>query len=243
MKNWTYKNFTIHEFNELSSTNSQAFGLANSRQLSENEIILAHSQTQGRGRQDRNWISPSGNLYFSLVLRPKISAAKISQISFIAITALRNSIAKIAKNSVLAKWPNDLLIDEKKVAGLLLESKISGENCEFIVLGIGLNIESNPDNVIFPAGNLKDFGITISIELALQNFLDEFEKLYQNWRDFGFKGIRKLWLENAYKLGEKIAVKLDEEKIAGIFEDLDEDGNLVLKTGEKILKIFAADVA
>jgi BirA family biotin operon repressor/biotin-[acetyl-CoA-carboxylase] ligase len=143
----------------------------------------------------------------------------------------------------LAKWPNDLLIDEKKVAGLLLESKISGENCEFVVLGIGLNIESNPDNVIFPAGNLKDFGITISIELALQNFLDEFEKLYQNWRDFGFKGIRKLWLENAYKLGEKITVKLDEEKIEGIFEDLDEEGNLVLKTGEKILKISAADVA
>jgi BirA family biotin operon repressor/biotin-[acetyl-CoA-carboxylase] ligase len=243
MKNWTYKNFTIHEFNELSSTNSQAFGLANSRQISENEIILARSQTQGRGRKDRTWISPSENLYFSLVLRPKISAAKISQISFIAITALRNSIAKIANNSVLAKWPNDLLIDEKKVAGLLLESKISGENCEFVVLGIGLNIESNPDNVIFLAGNLKDFGITISIELALQNFLDEFEKLYQNWHDFGFKGIRKLWLENAYKLGEKITVKLDEEKIEGIFEDLDEEGNLLLKTGEKVLKISAADVA
>jgi len=243
MKNWNYKNFTIHEFNELSSTNSQAFGLANSRQISENEIILARFQNQGRGRKDRAWISPSGNLYFSLVLRPKISAAEIFQISFIAIAALRNSITKIAKNSVLAKWPNDLLIDEKKVAGLLLESKISGENCEFVVLGIGLNIESNPNNVIFPAGNLKDFEITISIELALQNFLDEFEKLYQNWRDFGFKGIRKLWLENAYKLGEKITVKLDEEKIEGIFEDLDEEGNLVLKTGEKILKISAADVA
>jgi len=243
MKNWTYKNFTIHEFSELPSTNSQAFSLVNSRQISENEIILARSQNKGRGRKDRAWISPLGNLYFSLVLQPKIPAAEISQISFIAIAALRNSIAKIAKNSVLVKWPNDLLIDEKKVAGLLLESKISGENCEFVVLGIGLNIDSNPDNVIFSAGNLKDFSITISIELALQNFLDEFEKLYQNWRDFGFKGIRKLWLENAYKLGEKITVKLDEEKIEGVFEDLDEKGNLVLKTGEKILKISAADVA
>lgn len=242
MKNWTHKNFTIHQFPELASTNSYAFEAALLRKTSHGEIILADSQNSGRGRQSRSWSSPSGNLYFSLVLQPKVSAEKIAQISFVGITALRLAIAKITKNSATAKWPNDLLIDEKKVAGLLLESKISGNDVEFAILGIGLNIISNPDNTIFPAANLQDFGVEITPELALKNFLDEFEIIYQNWLDFGFKGVRKLWLQNVYRLEQRISVKLDDKVIAGIFEDLDEEGNLVLNCGGKILKIGAADV-
>ena len=242
MKNWTHKNFTIHQFPELESTNSHAFEFALLRKISHGEIILSDSQNNGRGRQSRIWSSPTGNLYFSLVLQPKVSAAKIAQISFVGIAALRLAIAKISKNSVTAKWPNDLLIDGKKVAGLLLESKISGSDVEFAILGIGLNINSNPDNTIFLAANLQDFGVEITPELALRNFLDEFEILYQNWLDFGFKGVRKLWLQNAYRLGEQISVRLDEKVIEGIFEDLDEDGNLVLNCGGEILKIGAADV-
>lgn len=242
MKNWTHKNFIIHQFPELASTNSYAFEAALLRKISHGEIILADSQNNGRGRQNRNWTSPTGNLYFSLVLQPKVSAEKIAQISFVGITALRLAISKIVKNSTAAKWPNDLLIDEKKVAGLLLESKISGSAAEFIILGIGLNLISNPDNTIFPAANLQDFGVEITPELALKNFLDEFEILYQNWLDFGFKGVRKLWLQNAYRLGEQISVKLDDKIIAGIFADLDAEGNLILHHGEEVLKIGAADI-
>jgi len=243
MKNWTHKNFTIHEFEELESTNSHAFSLANSHEIFDREIVLAQKQISGRGRQNRSWSSPSGNLYFSLVLQPKISAEKISQLSFVAIAALRISIEKITKNSVQNKWPNDLLIDEKKVAGILLESKISEKNCEFTILGIGLNIDSNPDNTIFPATNLQNSNIKISAENALKSFLDEFEILYQNWLDFGFEGIRKLWLKNAFRLKEKITVKLDDKELDGIFEDFDSEGNLILKTDEKIVKISVADVS
>jgi BirA family biotin operon repressor/biotin-[acetyl-CoA-carboxylase] ligase len=242
MKNWTYQNFTIHQFEELESTNSTAFELANLNKISDREIILANSQSQGRGRQKRDWSSPKGNLYFSLVLKPKITAALISQISFVAILALRLAVEKLLKNSVLVKWPNDLLIEQKKVAGLLLESKISAKDCQFVILGIGLNIESNPDNTIFGATNLKNFGVSISVELALKSFLDEFEKIYQNWLDFGFRGVRQLWLEKAYRLQEKITVKLDEKTIEGIFIDLDSDGNLLLKSDKKVVKISAADV-
>lgn len=243
MKNWTHKNFTIHQFDELKSTNSHAFELANLGKISDCEIILSNSQTAGRGRQNRSWSSPSGNLYFSLILRPNVAAEKISELSFVAITALQIAVKKLSKNLVQNKWPNDLLIDEKKVAGLLLESKISGKNCEFAILGIGLNIESNPDNVIFPAGNLKDFGIKISKEEMLKNFLDEFEKIYQNWLDFGFAGIRKLWLQNAFHLKEKITVKPQGQQLEGIFEDLDMEGNLLLKIDGEITKISAADVS
>ncbi len=243
MKSWTHNDFVIHQFDQLESTNSHAFALANLLQISDREIILANSQNQGRGRQNRNWSSPVGNLYFSLVLQPKVSAAKIPQISFVAIAALRLAIARLTTNYLVqSKWPNDLLIDEKKVAGLLLESKILGDNCQFVILGIGLNIDSNPDQTIFPAANLKNFAIDISAKIALEIFLNEFEKIYQNWLSFGFKSIRQLWLQNAFRLQQKISVKLEEKTVEGIFDDLDEEGNLLLKTSDKILKISAADI-
>jgi BirA family biotin operon repressor/biotin-[acetyl-CoA-carboxylase] ligase len=242
MKNFTHKSFIIHQFESLNSTNSYAFELANLRQIFHGEIIMSHQQNQGRGRQNRNWISPVGNLYFSLVLQPKILVEKIWQISFVAIVALRLATQKLTESLVQNKWPNDLLIDQKKVAGILLESKISNENCEFVILGIGVNINSKPENTIFSAASLKDFGVEISSEALLKNFLNEFEKIYQNWLDFGFENVRKIWLEKAYCLGEKISVKINEEKLEGVFENLDIDGNLSLKIDEKILKILTTDV-
>jgi BirA family biotin operon repressor/biotin-[acetyl-CoA-carboxylase] ligase len=243
MKNWTHKNFTIHQFEQLESTNKTAFELANSRNLFDYEIVLTNSQTAGKGRESRVWSSPKGNLYFSLILQPKISLEKIAQISFVAITALRLMVEGLKTNQEIQnKWPNDLLINEKKIAGLLLESKLSQKNCEFVVLGIGLNLVSNPNQTIFPAGNLKDFGVNLTAEEALKKFLNEFEKIYNNWTVYGFLGVRKLWLQKAYRLGEKISVKNGEEQISGIFVDLDEEGNLILNTENGVKKILAADV-
>jgi len=243
MKNWTHKNYTVHQFNELESTNKTAFEMAESRKIFDREIILADSQSAGKGRQSRVWSSPQGNLYFSLVLQPQLPAQKIAQISFVAITALRLMAEALATNQKIQnKWPNDLLINEKKVAGLLLESKISQQNCEFVILGIGLNIASNPDQTIFPADNLKNFGIEITPEIALKNFLNEFEKLYENYLNFGFAGIRKLWLAKAFRLNEKITARNGDEKFEGDFADLDEEGNLILKIGNITKIIAAADI-
>jgi len=235
---WTHQDFVIHEFSELESTNKTALELALLGEISDREIILTERQSAGRGRQNRSWISPTGNLYFSLLLFPKISVEKIPQLSFVGIVALSLAV----KNSV-SKWPNDLLIEEKKVAGILLESKISGGNCDFVVLGIGVNLISNPSETIFPASNLKNFGIEISPQGLLKNFLNEFEKLYQNWLDFGFAGIRQLWLQNSYRLNEEIKIKLDGEEIVGVFSGMDEEGNLLLNQKGKILKISVGDVS
>lgn len=243
MKNYTYKNFTIHEFDELESTNSHAFSLANLRQISDREIILARKQRGGRGRNGRVWNSPEGNLYFSLVLFPKIKAEKAAQISFVAIVALHAAVSKILPNKVEVKWPNDLLIDEKKVAGLLLESKFNQNDCEFVIVGIGVNTSSKPEKVMFPATSLYDFGVEISPQILLENFLNEFEKFYQIWQNFGFEKIRKIWLENAFRFKEEIAVRVDEKELCGIFENFDSDGNLILKCAEELIKISSADVA
>lgn len=246
--NFTYKNFTIHQFDELESTNKTAFELANLRKIFDCEIILAKKQTAGKGRKNRNWSSAEGNLYFSLVLQPKISIEKISLISFVAAVALRLTTEEIfadKKNQpkISLKWPNDLLIDDKKCAGILLESKLNQKDCEFVILGIGVNTHSNPDNVIFPVTNLKKFNIEITPEKFLEKFLDQFEKIYKNFLDYGFSGTRQLWLNNAYKLKEEISLKIDEEEISGIFEDLDEAGNLILQSSSGLIKISVADVS
>lgn len=269
MKNWNYKNFIIYQYDELASTNAMALERAASRQIFDREIIMADMQNLGRGRLDRSWSSPKGNLYFSLVLQPQVAMAKIGQISFVGIVALRQAVEDLAKTgggdidanedfskysvaninvnshkfNVQNKWPNDLLIDEKKVAGLLLESKINQQNCEFVILGIGVNIDSNPDNTIFPAGNLSQFEIVITPEILLQNFLDKFEILYKNWLDFGFTNVRNAWLSKAYRLHEKISAKDGDKIITGIFQDLDSEGNLIIKDESDLHKIVVADLS
>lgn len=237
----THKNFTIHEFDEVESSNKTAFELAKLRKISDHEVILAKKQSAGKGRQNRNWDSPLGNLYFSLVVRPQISVEKIPQLSFIGIVALRLAIEKIVEGSSV-KWPNDLLVAEKKIAGLLLESEITTENCEFAVIGIGINLISNPTQTIFPASNLKDFGAEISPQEMLEKFLDEFEPLYQNWLNFGFEGIRKIWMQRAYRLNENIKLRLEEQEVDGVFKGIDEEGNLLIDQDGEISKISAADV-
>ena len=167
-QNYQFKKYLIHQFAELENTNDLAFSLAENNQIFANQIIVADKQNKGRGRLNRNWESPIGNLYFSLVLQPKIAVEKISQISFVAVCALQKAVEKIFKQQNIVakiqnKWPNDLLIDQKKVAGILLESKISNEDCEFVILGIGLNINSSPDGTIFPATNIKNFLCEISL--------------------------------------------------------------------------------
>ena len=248
-ENYQFKKYLIHQFLEVESTNDLAFSLAENNQIFANEIIVASKQNKGRGRLNRNWESPIGNLYFSLILQPKIAVEKISQISFIAVCALQIAVEKIFKQQKIVakvqnKWPNDLLIDQKKVAGILLESKISNKNCDFAILGIGVNINSNPTQTLFPSTNIKNFSCEISASKMLEFFLEEFENLYENWLIFGFKNIRNLWHKNAYNLNSKININLGNSKIEGLFQEIDEEGNIVIKNhNNETKKISFGDVS
>lgn len=234
-------NFNIIHFDKIDSTNSKAMEMAGSGQLQDHEVILADEQNQGRGRLDRAWVSPKGNLYFSLVLKPKIAVFRAPELSFLAIAALAQAVEEILPKSakINLKWPNDLLLDEKKAAGILLESKVNGQNLEFVVIGIGVNILSNPDNVLFTATNLKALGSEISNIELLQKFLVKFEDLYQNYLEFGFKKVRNIWLSKAFKFKEEITVN----QIKGIFIDFDEVGNLILQVDGELRKISSGDVS
>ena len=248
-QNYQFKNYLIHQFDEVESTNDLAFSLVENKQIFANQIIVANKQNKGRGRLNRNWESPKGNLYFSLVLQPKIAIEKTSQISLVAICALQIAVAKIfQQQNIVAKiqnkWPNDLLIDQNKVAGILLESKISNKNCDFAILGIGVNINSNPTQTLFPSTNIKNFSCEISASKMLEFFLEEFENLYENWLIFGFKNIRNLWHKNAYNLNSKININLGNSKIEGLFQEIDEEGNIVIKNhNNETKKISFGDVS
>ncbi len=232
-KIWTYQQYVVHEFELLESTSSTAFEWGLIQKISDREIILTHQQLKGRGRYERNWQSPVGNLYFTMILRPNLTLSIASQLSFVAICALRLAIERLCDTqkincSIQNKWPNDLLINDCKVAGLLLESKINGNDVEFVTIGIGVNITSNPQNTTFIATNLQSQQIAIERNELLKHFLDEFENLYSNWQKFGFSNIRKLWLKAAYNLNKEIFVKTEQRQFKAIFKDIDSEGNLLI---------------
>ena len=118
-KTWQFEQYLIHEYNEIESTNSLAFNLAENKRIFNNEIVLAHKQNNGRGRRNRQWQSPIGNLYFSIVLQPKVVLEKLPQLSLVAVVALNLAIKKVflqkkISAQILNKWPNDLIISQKK---------------------------------------------------------------------------------------------------------------------------------
>ena len=235
-----YRNFTINHFEQLESTNSLAFNLVKSYQIDHNHIILADQQTGGKGRMGRNWVSPIGNLYFSLILKPQKTLAVASQLSFVASVAMGLAIAEFSHDTkqINYKWPNDILLEGKKVAGILLES-----DADFVVIGIGVNIQSHPDNTTYAACNLVEQGFTAMDKMdLLKKFLDNFSNLYQQWLDFGLLPIRNLWLEKAFNLNKEIIVNLPNQTLKGVFKDLDKDGNLVLDVIGKELVIASGEV-
>lgn len=226
-----HQNFTINHYDQISSTNDLALELIRNNQIQENQVIICNSQTSGKGRIGRNWVSPNGNLYFSLILKTPQNINS-SNLSFLAAVALGEALNL---DQINYKWPNDILLQGKKIAGILIE-----KDANFIVLGVGVNLISNPEQTNYPSVNLKDCGINLEKIDLLKSFLDKFSNLNQEWLNFGFAPIRNLWLKKAFNLGKKINIRLKDGSSqkcpSGIFLDLDQDGNLVLNVeGQNIL--------
>jgi len=243
-QNYFIENFLIYDFDEVESTNDLAKSLSQDQQLLPNQIIIAKTQSKGKGRLNRQWQSPIGNLYCSIFLQNKLSLIKNNQLSFVVSCALNLTIQKLAKHNFVIqnKWPNDLLIDHKKVAGILIESQQISDKLTNIIVGIGVNLKHHPQNSLFIAENLQNFNIHLEPLDFLQNFLPNFNELYQIWLNFGFKNIRELWLKNAYKIGEEIKINCSKVNEIGLFKDLDDDGSLILQIDNICKKINYGDV-
>jgi len=193
-------------------------------------LVWARSQHAGRGRRGRAWQSPVGGLYCALVLRPRCAIAEAAQVSFVAALAVAEAVEELLPSGrrVRCKWPNDVLVDGAKIAGILLESEAAGEKLRALVVGIGVNLDSRPDDVEFPATSIAEAGGGASPGQALVPLARCLEAWLGRWQGEGFERVRTAWLERAEGLGQAIRVRLAEGVLDGIFEGLDSSGALIL---------------
>ncbi len=170
--------FRLHRFDTVGSTNDEAKALARAG-AAPGTLVWATEQTAGRGRRGRAWLSPPGNLYLSLVLRPDGAPSRAAQLGFVAALGLGDALAPLLGPALPLsyKWPNDLLVNGKKLAGILLESETSAAGgVDFVVIGIGVNIRSMPDDVEFPATSLAAEGVAgVTPPLLLAAFARHFD--------------------------------------------------------------------
>jgi BirA family biotin operon repressor/biotin-[acetyl-CoA-carboxylase] ligase len=228
----------LAEFPELVSTNAEALRRAAS---GENGPlwIRADRQSAGRGRRGRAWEGGAGNLFATLLLSPERARADWAQLSFVAAIATADMAAHFAPSAVIAvKWPNDVLAESRKLAGILLESEGAG-----LAIGIGVNLASHPEGTEFPAISLAGLGAKPpSPGDALGLLATTFSGWYEVWRDRGFEPVRDAWLARAAHLGQRIRARLPDRERAGVFEGIDAEGALLLNEGNNVRVIAAGEV-
>lgn len=208
--------------------------------------LVADVQTSGRGRNTRSWTSPAGNLYASLLLTDPAPAPHIAQLSFVLSLALRDAVLAAAHlyddPTVKLKWPNDLMVDGHKSAGLLLEGGQLGRS-PFVVAGFGVNIVSHPEGTTHKATHLQAAGHVVDRDSLAAALTDAIATRLALWeRGANFARIRKDWLAVAYGLNRPLRVNTLSESFEGIFESVDEIGRLVVATGDGQRIVSAGEV-
>ena len=236
--------FDLQAFLSVDSTNKEAM-----RQIEggagDGLWIVAEEQSGGRGRGGREWVSKVGNLYSSLICEIGKDIFGAAQLSFVSALAVRDTVFEcLQHDNIKCKWPNDVLVEGKKISGILLESCVGKEmNNNYIILGIGINITHHPEVALYDAVHIN--------EQAEQEYCpaDVFVILAQKmahwlkiWQEKGFDPIRESWLSTAKGIGEQITVRLPTEQLIGRFVDLDRDGALKLAIDNEIKLIHSGDV-
>lgn len=211
--------------------------------------IVADRQTGGRGRHGRVWVSEPGNLYATLLLIDPSPIAIAPQLGFVTGVALCDALRSMTDlgERVRLKWPNDLVVDGAKLAGLLLEGVAviaDGQRRHAVAIGIGLNMRSHPSGLTYAATDLHSLGYDIEPRRLLDVLSPALEARIAQWAaGDGFSLIREAWMKSASGLGKSIRVTLPDEAIDGFFKGIDQGGRLLIDTGQKTRTIDAGDVA
>lgn len=232
-----------HVFETLDSTLSEAARLAPT--LAGPAWIMAVEQTAARGRRGRKWSTPQGNFAGTLIMRRVGSPADAALRSFVASLALREAFVAVTgqAEAFALKWPNDVLLKGGKVAGILLETL--GDH---LVIGIGVNLVHAPtaDQVeagaVTPVSLSAATGVTVAPEAFLDALAAAYARLEQQFTTYGFAPIRTAWLCHAARIGEVVTARTMRDQTVGVFEDVDVQGNLILRTPQGRVAITAADV-
>lgn len=230
----------VTEFAELASTNDWMSEAA-SQGAAEGDWVRADRQTAGRGRRGRAWVSPPGNLYASTLVRLRPDDPPAQQLGFVAALALHEALAAwVEPRRMQLKWPNDLLLDGRKLSGILLE-----RNGDAVIVGFGVNLAHYPTDVERPAISLAEaLGVSPEPQLALAALAEAWMRGLALWRDSGFGAIRQHWLDRAHPLGTELVARLaDGSEWRGRFDGIDEAGALRLRLADSSVHlIHAADI-
>ncbi len=212
----------------------------------EGTVVVALEQSSGKGRMNRSWFSPKGGLWFSILLRPSIPPKDLHRLTLLIGVAVVLAMKSYGIRPSL-KWPNDILIDHKKVCGILLESSTDTDRVEYVIAGIGLNanipLMEFPEEIRNSATSLSDvLGKKIDRAELLCNILKNSEDLYLSASEEGFSRIISLWRSLSCTLGQRVEARLHTGRFTGLARDIDEDGSLILECEGGLRKIYSGDV-
>lgn len=234
---------------EVDSTNTWAKELA-TYGATEGTVAIAETQMKARGRLDREWVSPTGGLWFSLILRPNLRSTEAVKLTLVAGLAVAKVLREMFDLRAETKWPNDVLVNGRKICGVLAEMNTTGENVNFVVVGVGVNVNFDVNNV-FPeqlkkvATSLeKELGRKVKLENLFRALLEQLENLYELFIKEGFNPVLEEWKNYAGFLGCKVEVTCPTGKKCGLALDVDYEGALVLRLEDGTVKrVFVGDVS
>ena len=240
----------VYYFEEIDSTQNFAQNIAADKKEN-GTIIIAEKQTSGRGRLDRKWTSPKGGIWFSLIIHPKFDVSSSTLIPILSAVALSKSIKSVLDIETEVKWPNDITMNGKKVAGVLVDASFQTNSIDYLILGIGINFDIDAKKLekrltktpnFYGIDSLRGKEDKTPPKTLLKEFLLQFEKnLFQ--LDKGEKSkIIKEWTKRAAGIGKKITINTSNGKISGISQGIDNDGALKIKTRNKIHNMYVRDV-
>ena len=234
-------NFKLINFNLLDSTNKKIKSLLKKNSKLNNLCITADNQTHGYGRRNSKWFSYIGNLHLSILIKPNCLVTKINQLSFITAVSFGEIISsKKNKIKIKYKWPNDILLNKRKVGGIIIESSINlKKKVNWIIIGVGINIKNSPKlkNESIKATSLQDQKIFINKDILTRSLINNFFNNYVKWKKKGFKIFKKKWENNLIKNNNKVIIKKNGKLYRGSFLNLSDDGSLNLSINNKSINL------
>lgn len=238
----------IHHFDQVDSTQQVAHQMAKQGKP-HGTVVIADEQVKGKGRMARTWNSPKGKgIWMSLLLRPNLPPVQAPQITLLAATVLAKTIAQRSKLVPQIKWPNDLLVNHKKVSGILTEMQAEQDTIQYIVLGIGINVNQEedeiPEEIRYKASSLKrESGYNWKIQEIIQEILRQFETAYEQYENFGFGMIKKDWEHYGYRIGEEVKISTMRKTWDATLVGIEPDGALRARDREgKEEKLYSAEI-
>ena len=240
----------VYYFDTISSTQDQALKMANESE-NNGSVIIAETQTGGKGRDGRKWISPKGGISFSIILHPKFDISITTLFPIASSLALSKAIENTFKITPELKWPNDLTIKGNKISGILVDAALESNKIESLVLGVGINFNVDVKAIkkilketpnFYGVSSLSEYNKKIKPIQLVQNFFVELEKIYELLNKKQTKNIISEWTKRSSTIGKNVEVNTSDGKIKGKAIKIDEDGALIISNKNKTDKVIAGDI-